>query len=260
MVDSNDSFLREVKEEIDRERLENLWKRYGTVIVGAAALIIAAVAGLQFWNLSAKSAAEQAGADYQSAMRSVLDSKLDEADGAFAKLGKDAPTGYATLAELQLAATLLEQGKKAEAQQKFEELSKRSGIDSLLKGFSALQAAALRLGEADFTEMENRLNDLVKDESPWRFNAHELLGLAALKAGQLEKARKSFAMILADGNASPAIRQRSELRMAQVAASEGKTEGDTAKGDAAKSVGSEVKEPAAAEPDASKSEQPDADK
>ena len=260
MVDSNDSFLREVKEEIDRERLENLWKRYGTVIVGAAALIIAAVAGLQFWNLSAKSAAEQAGADYQSAMRSVLDSKLDEADGAFAKLGKDAPTGYATLAELQLAATLLEQGKKADAQQKFEELSKRSGIDSLLKGFSALQAAALRLGEADFTEMENRLNDLVKDESPWRFNAHELLGLAALKAGQLEKARKSFAMILADGNAPPAIRQRSELRMAQVAASEGKSEGDTAKGDAAKSVGSEVKEPAAAEPDASKSEQPDADK
>ena len=62
----------------------------------------------------------------------------------------------------------------------------------------------------------------------------------------------SFAMILADGNAPPAIRQRSELRMAQVAASEGKTEGDTAKGDAAKSVGSEVKEPAAVKPDSSR--------
>jgi hypothetical protein len=239
MVDSNDSFLREVKEEIDRERLENIWKRYGTLIFAAGAVVIASVAGFQIWSWSAKSAAERAGADYQKALQSVFDSKLDDASGVFAELSKDAPTGYATLAELQLAATLVEQGKKAEALKKFDELSKRSAVDSLLRGFSALQAASLRLGEADFTEMQNRLNDLVRAGSPWRFNAHELLGMAALRAGKLDEARSSFTTILGDNDAPPAMRQRAEFRMAQVAASEGETKTDTVKGDAAKSVGSE---------------------
>lgn len=241
MVDSNDSFLREVKEEIDRERLENIWKRYGTVIVVAAALVIASVAGFQIWSWSARDAAEKAGANYQKAMQSIFDDKLDEADGVFAELSNDAPTGYATLAELQMAATLVEQGKKAEALKKFDELSKRSGVDSLLSGFSALQAASLRLGEADFTEMQNRLNDLVKAESPWRFNAQELLGMAALRADKLNEARGLFAKILSDDGAPPAMRQRAELRMAQVAAREGETEADKAqaKDDAVKSVVSE---------------------
>ncbi len=260
MVDSNDSFLREVKEEIDRERLENLWKRYGTVIVVAGALVIAAVGGFQIWSWSAQDAAEKAGADYQKALQSVFDDKLDEADGVFAELSKDAPTGYATLAELQMAATLVEQGKKAEALKKFDGLSKRSGVDSLLSGFAALQAASLRLGEADFTEMQNRLNDLVKAESPWRFNAQELLGLAALRDGQLNEARGLFAKILSDNGAPPAMRQRAELRMAQVAAREGEAAADkakdeaAAKDDAVKSVVSEDKTPQPAKVEEAESE------
>ena len=262
MVDSNDSFLREVKEEIDRERLENLWKRYGTLILGAAALLIVSVIGFQTWGWMAKTAAEQAGAEYQKALQSVLDGKLGDADGIFAELSKDAPTGYATLAGLQVAATLIEQGKTAEARKKFDELSKRSGVDSLLSGFAALQAASLRLGEADFTEMQNRLNDLTRVGSPWRFNAHELLGMAALKAGKLDVARRSFTTILGDGDAPPAMRQRADFRMAQVAASEGKAKAETVKGNAEKSVGSENTKPEATKSEAGKPEvtKPEADK
>ncbi len=254
MVDSNDSFLREVKEEIDRERLENLWKRYGTVIVAAAVVFIAAVAGFQIWSWTERSAAEKAGAEYQKALQSVFDNKLDDASGVFAELSKDAPTGYATLAELQLAGTLVEQGKTTEALKKFDELSKRSGVDSLLSGFSALQAASLRLGEADFTEMQNRLNDLAKAGSPWRFNAQELLGMAALKAGKLNEAHGLFAKILSDDGAPPAMRQRAELRMAQVAAREGEAEAVKVKGDAAKAVGSEATKPEPMKTEAAESE------
>ncbi|MCH9808590.1 MAG: tetratricopeptide repeat protein [Alphaproteobacteria bacterium] len=221
MVDSNESFLREVKEEMERERLENLWKRYGTLVIGAGVVLVAAVAGLQIWTSMAKSAAEKAGSQYQAALDSVFDKKLDDAASAFETLSKSAPDGYGSLAQLQLAATHMEQDKPAEALKVFEALATSSTADKLFKDFASLQAAALRVGDGDWTEIKNRLNDLTKDANPWRYNAQELLGVAALKAGKLSEAREAFEKLLGDSNVPPGMRQRASLRMTQILAREG---------------------------------------
>lgn len=220
MVDSNDSFLREIKEELDRERLENIWKRYGMVIVGAGAVVVVAVAGYQIWNTMKTRAAHEAGANYEQALNAVFDKKLDDAEAKFAELAKSGPAGYATLAEMQYAATLYEQGKSQEAVAEFEKVSKRDGADDLLRSFATLQAAALRVGEADYKEMQNRLEPLIKDGKPWRLNALELLGVAAIKSGQADEAKATFEKILAEPNAPPAMRQRANLRMLQLAGGE----------------------------------------
>ncbi len=47
----------------------------------------------------------------------------------------------------------------------------------------------MRIGEADFTEMQNRLNPLMATTA-LALHARELLGLAALKAGKIDEARK----------------------------------------------------------------------
>ncbi|MBU1211759.1 MAG: tetratricopeptide repeat protein [Alphaproteobacteria bacterium] len=220
MVDSNDSFLREIKQELDRERMENIWKRYGTLIVGAGALVVIAVAGFQIWNTMQTRAAQEAGASYEQALDAVFEKKLDEAAVKFSEIAKSGPTGYATLAEMQYAATLKEQGKPQEAVAEFEKVSKRDGADELIGGFAALQAAALRVGEADFKEMQNRLEPFIKDGEPWRFNALELLAVAAIEAGQVDEAKAAFEKILAEPNVPPAMRQRANLRMLQLASGE----------------------------------------
>ena len=68
VADTNDTFLREIKEEMDRERLEKIWKRYGTLIVGAGALVVVAVAGFQIWTSMQKRAAYEGGAAYEQAL------------------------------------------------------------------------------------------------------------------------------------------------------------------------------------------------
>lgn len=241
MADTNDTFLREIKEEMDRERLENIWKRYGTLIVGAGALVVVAVAGFQIWTSMQKRAAYEAGAAYEQALDGVFDKKLDEAEKKFSEIAKDGPPGYAQLAGLQAAATQMEEGKKSEAVAGFEAISKNTSADPLIRGFAALQATALRIGEGDFNEMQNRLNPLIKEGEPWRFNAQELLGVAAVKAGKLEAAKAAFEKILAEPNVPPAMRQRANLRMLQIAGGEGavaasgaqKTQGDGEAKDAA---------------------------
>ena len=42
---SDTQFIREIDEELRRERLMKLWERYGAYAVGAAVLIVAATAG-----------------------------------------------------------------------------------------------------------------------------------------------------------------------------------------------------------------------
>jgi hypothetical protein len=101
----------------------------------------------------------------------------------------------------------------------FEEVAEQRW-DPLLASFAKLQAATLRLGEADFTEMQNRLNDLIDDKSPWRTSARELLGLSAMKAGKSQEARKLFEQILGDRNAPPNTVDRVRIALGNIIAAE----------------------------------------
>ena len=69
-------------------------------------------------------------------------------------------------------------------------------LDPLLADYARLQAATLRLDSANWTEMQNRLNDLAAEGNAWRFSARELLGLAAQKAGKTQEARTQFQLLL----------------------------------------------------------------
>ncbi len=85
-----------------------------------------------------------------------------------------------------------------------------------MKSFAKLQVGALKIGEADFTEVENRLNDLTGDSSPWRANARELIALAAYKAGKMDAARKPLEQILADPTSPSDVRERAQMLMAEI--------------------------------------------
>lgn len=221
MVDSNDSFLREIKEEMDREKVANFWNNYGALVIGAGAAVIVAVAGYQIWTSMERRAAQEAGAVYEAALDQVFAEKLDDASTKFSQLEKSGPAGYGLLAGLQVAATLAENGKTAEAVAEFEKMANRDGGDELIRGFARLQAAALRLGDADFKEMQNRLEPLIKEDAPWQFNAQELLAVAAVKAGKTDVAKQAFEKILSEPDLPPAMRQRANLRLLQIAANEG---------------------------------------
>jgi len=218
MADNNDNLIREVEEELRRERLEKLWKQYGNYVIAAAALIVIVVLGYKYLEKVAFEAAQNAGAQYAAAMTLKADGKKEEASKAFKALIEDGPAGYRALAQLQLAGLLNEQGKVEAALATYEKLAKDSTADSLLSGFAALQAASLRLADADWTEMQNRLNDLSADDSAWRFNARELLGLAAFKAGKPDEARKILEPLLADRGTPQGVVDRVQVVMGQIVA------------------------------------------
>jgi hypothetical protein len=220
MSQQDDGLLREVEEELRRERLEKIWKEYGTYIVAGAAVIVLGVLGYKYWENHRLVAAQDSGARYEDALLLVNEKKDGSAEKEFEKIVADGAGGYRALAQLQLAGTQGKQGKKAEALATYEALANDSGADSMLRGFAQLQAAGLRIGQADFTEIENRLNPLMADDSPWRFSARELLGLAAFKAGKPTEARTILTPLFVDQSTPQSITERAQIVMAEIAAGE----------------------------------------
>jgi len=198
MVDRNDSFLREVQDEIRRDQLMKLWERFGILAVVGLVLLFVGV-GVYKWNESSRIASQQkAGASFEAATRLAAEGKVDEAQKTFETIAKSGPSGYATLARLQLAAEHVKAKRIAEALAAYEAISSDAGADQLLRDFATLQAAMLRLDQADWTEMKNRLTPLLDDAQPWHAEAREVLGIAALKAGKSDEATKLFEQLLGD--------------------------------------------------------------
>jgi hypothetical protein len=220
MADQDDSLLREVKEEIRREQMEKIWQRYNGLIFGAAALIVFAVGGYKYLETRRIAAEQAAGAEFSAAQNLSDDKKKTEAEKAFEKIAANGPAGYAALAKLRLAGAQAKAGKTADAVATYESLAKDAGADNLLKSFAQLQAASLRLPEADYAEIQNRLTPLAGDDAPFSKSARELLGIAAYKAKNYAEARKYLEPLLIDPHATDALQDRIKVVMADIAAAE----------------------------------------
>src|SRR5262249_62434193 len=93
--------FREVDEEVRRERLEQLWKRYGNYIIALALVVLAGVGGWRGYIYWQERKAAEAGAAYEAASVLADEGKHQEAEQAFAKLATDGNAGYRALARFR---------------------------------------------------------------------------------------------------------------------------------------------------------------
>ncbi len=214
-----DSWMREVDEELRRERLQKIWQRYGGLIVGAVALVLIGLAGYQWWQTQRVAVIHDSGARFSQAMRLAQDGKTAEATQALEAIVSEGGGGYPALARLALAANLTKAGKVDEAAAAYQTAADATD-DPLIKGFAQLQAVSLKIDTADWTTVKNQLTDLAAETSPWRYSARELLGISALRAGKLSEARQALAPLSVDPKAPTALRQRAEALMQLVVATE----------------------------------------
>lgn len=220
MAEDNEGLLREVEEELRRERLQGLWNQYGNAILAGLALLVAGVGGWKYWQNTQLAAAQDAGMTYQTAMTTLANGKVDDAVKAFEGLSKGNQDGYKTLAALQIAGAYLKQGKTAEAKAAFDQVASDTSADSILRDYATLQSVALNIGEADLSDVQNRLNRLTAESSPWRASARELVALAAFNGKNFDVAKENLRAIVADPKAATGTIQRANTLLASIAAKE----------------------------------------
>lgn len=219
MATERDTLLKEVNEELRREQFEKIWEQYGTYIIGGVVALLLAVGGYQWWQSRSIADAEAAGLRFEEALNLAEGGKGDDAQKAFSTIASGSRSNYALLAQLALAGEAVKSGKTDAAIAAYEAAAAKAG-DALIKDFARLQSVSLKIDSIDFTEAQNRLNDLIGDKNPWRFMARELLGVAAVRSGRLDDAKNTLAPLSADPSAPAAIRDRAGALMNLVVAAE----------------------------------------
>jgi hypothetical protein len=207
----------EVDEAVRRERLEKIWQRYGTYIVVAAVLLIAAVGGWRGYDYLQRQKAQEAGAQFEAAMTLAEAGKHQEAADAFAKVAKEGAGGYTMLARLREAAELAPRDAKA-AVAAFDALAADAGIGQRFQDLAALRAGFLLVDTAPLNDMTRRLEPIAAAGRTFRHSARELLALSAWRANDSAAARRFAEQIIADAETPAAIRSRIEVLNAMLPA------------------------------------------
>ena len=215
----SDEFIREVNEELQRDRLQALWRRYGALVVGVVLLVVLAVAAREGWQWWTDRRMQEEAVRFAAAEQLLATNRAAEAQAAFDALAAEADTGYAALARLREAEAARAAGDPAAAAQALERLAAGGDADPLLRDLAALLAAAAGLGGDGPTAAMRRLEPLAAPGQPWRDTARELLALAQIRAGELERARGTLLALTQEGTAAPAQQRRVQALLASIGGS-----------------------------------------
>jgi hypothetical protein len=198
--------FQEVDEALREDRAKEWWRRWGTTLIGAAVLLVVAVAAYNGWNWYQANQRAQAGDAFSAALAQVATDK----PGAIAALDKIAGQGvapYAELARLRIARLKAEAGDKEGAVAAYR-AAVQGARDADARELAVLLKAMQEFDAAKPEDLAAELQPLLGKDRPWRPMALELLAAVALKQNDPAKARALLGELRDEEAAGQALRER----------------------------------------------------
>jgi hypothetical protein len=212
--------IREIDEEIRRDRYMKLWDRYGLYVVAAALIVVIGLSGWRGWEWYSARQAAESGARFEAAMQLAAGGNRAEAEAAFNELARDATSGYRVLARFRAAAETARTDPKAGVEA-FDAIAADSSLEAAMRDMARLHAGYLLVDTASIPELNSRMEPLIGPTAPYRHSASEVMGLAHYRAGEYESAAKMFSSILTDPETPPSMRQRAQIMNALLSGATG---------------------------------------
>jgi hypothetical protein len=209
----------EVEEGLRRDRYVTLFRKYGPVGAAVVAAVILGVAGREVWTAMQERASTRSSDAFAAAEAAFEAGDLDAAMTQFAALAEQGSGAYPVLAKMQEAASAVAAGSDEEAAQLYEDAAARTR-DPLLGHLASLKAAYLVADRLDIATLEARLAPLMEPNAPYEVMARELLGSAALAAGDYAKAREAYTYLTVSLAAPGGVQRRAAEALAVIDAAQ----------------------------------------
>ncbi len=192
-MSDTDSFIEEVSEEVRRDKLFGMFRKYGWI---GAALVVLLVGGAAYneWNKSrTRAAAELTGDNILAALEG------DDASARAAALGALPKDGVAGGVLNLLAATeSLDADEKDAANQALTALATDNSVSTAYSHLAELKLLLIAGDDLSAAERMDRLAPLVIAGAPYRLLAEEQLALAQVADGDTSAALDTLRAILLD--------------------------------------------------------------
>lgn len=205
---TNEAFLREVDEELRRDELQSLWKRFGRWAIGAVVLVLAAWGGWIFWQDRQTKAAGIEGEQMSKALDDLQSGDQPAAEAALKTLSSSKQEGYRASALMTQASLALQKGDAKGAATKFGAVAADTSIAQPWRDAALVRQTAAEFDSLKPEQVVTQLKGLAVKGSPWFGSAGEMVAIAYLKMGKPELAGKLFADIGKDETVPESIRSR----------------------------------------------------
>lgn len=202
-MSNNESFIDEVTEEVRRDRLFVLMRRYGWIVI-AAVLLIVGGATYSEWQKARTEAAAQALGD------SML-SALSNEDAAIrtAALDQIEVTGGAkALVDFMLSANALTGEDRKEAIARLKDITADASLPALYRDLATLKSVLLQGADTPADDRIALLQPLTAAGAPFRLLAEEQIALILVEKGDTDAALTKLQAILLDTDVTAGLRRR----------------------------------------------------
>lgn len=204
----NETFYREVDEELRREQLSGWWKRYGIVAIIAILLLFAAIAGAIWWQNEQERRAGERGERLTQIFKDIQAGKTQGLDARLDQLANKGSPGYRAAALLTKADLAVQAGNDAAAIAAFKSVAEDGDLPEPYRNLALIRQTAIEYDSIPPGEVIRRLQPLAQPGNPWFGSAGEMVAGAYLKQKQPQRAAPIFAAMAKDESIPETLRAR----------------------------------------------------
>jgi hypothetical protein len=203
-MSDSDSFIEEVTEEVRRDRLFLLFRRYGWIAVVLIVLIVG-VAAFNEYRKAQDRAAAQALGDGIIAALAANDPGTRAA--SLEAIQADTPGGAAVLSFL-IAASEAEAGETGQAADRLNAIATNGDLPEIYRQIASFKALTLQADSLPADERRVQFQALAQPGAPLRLLAEEQLALIDISEGETAAAIDRLQAILDDAAVTADLQQR----------------------------------------------------
>ena len=219
-MSDTDSFIDEVNEEVRRDRMFNLFRRYGWIAVAAVLLLVGGAAWNE-WRASQEQAQAEAMGD---AIVAALN--LETASARAAALQEIEVTQASAIVQLLSAAQLASDDRGDEAVAQLTAVQSNEALPLIYRQIAEFKSLVIADAGQSVETRRNGFEGLISSGSALRVLSEEQLALLDIGANDLGGALVRLQRLLEDSEITPGVRRR----VTQLITALGAKPGDTPTG------------------------------
>lgn len=209
----NETFYREVDEELRRDQFADYWKRYGKLAIAALVLFFVLLGGAIWWQNHRTLEAGKRGETMMSAFEDIAAGNKKAADPKLDDLIKNGSTGYKAAALLTRADLAAEQSDMKGAITNFRAVADNDDFPKPYRDLALIRVTAVELDRLPPQAVIDRLKPLATPDSAFFGSAGEMVAISYMKLNRPAEAGRLYAAMAKDKRVPDSIRSRS-LQMA----------------------------------------------
>ena len=204
----NESFYREVDEELRRDQMKTYWERFGKLVIAAVVLVLAAIGGFIWWQNQKEVKAGERSETLVAALDEASSGRRNAAIPKLDGLIESGSDGHRAAALLTKANIAVEAKDVKGAVALFKRVADDGDIARPYRDLALVKMTALEFDTLQPQAVIDRLKGLAVAGNPWFGSAGEMVALSHLRLNRPQPAAALFAAMAKDKTLPDTLRSR----------------------------------------------------